>query len=149
MGLKKVFRWAVNKFNDLTPFFVKPDRLFKFLVVGTIGLFIDTGVLYFLVNYVGWSATFSKIISTETAIISIFVMNENWTFKGHGQDHVLKRMAKSNAFRLVGLVIGVATIQFFIDLGMHLIVANLFSIFLEVVFNYTFETLITWKVGRG
>ncbi len=149
MGWDKKREKAFEKFNEITPFFVKPDQLWKFFVTGFIGLLIDTGVLYVFFNFVGLSPTVSKLISTETAILCIFAINEHWTFKGHGDGHVLKRLAKSNSFRLVGLVVGVATIQFFIDLGMHLVVANLMSIALEVVFNYLFETIITWKVGRA
>lgn len=52
----------------------------RFVVVGLIGFFIDFGLSYLLIvknHFTLWLAT---IISTETAIISNFILNNFWSF---------------------------------------------------------------------
>ena len=147
--LEEIFSYFLDIIDRFTPGFVKPDQLIKFLIAGFLGLIVDTGLLYIFVEFVGFSPRLSKLISTESAIIMIFFINESWTYKDHRPGTLLTRFLKSNGFRLVGLVVGVFTIQVFLDFGLHLVVANLLSIGLELIFNYTFETLVTWKAHKS
>ncbi len=55
-------------------------RFLKFAVVGTIGAFVDFGILYLLHVIVGWPLALSNTISFTCAVLSNFTWNRLWTY---------------------------------------------------------------------
>lgn len=52
----------------------------KFAVVGVIGFIIDFGISYILIERLKYVVWISTLVSTETAIISNFLLNNFWSF---------------------------------------------------------------------
>ena len=55
-------------------------RFLKFAVVGSIGAFVDFGILYLLHVVVGWPLALSNTISFTCAVLSNFTWNRLWTY---------------------------------------------------------------------
>ena len=128
----------------------------KFTAVGVIGAVIDNVALSLLVISMNFPLIPSKLIGAELAIISMFLLNENWTFLEDGLSGKYQRLIrfiKSNLVRSVGVMVAtgvMVTIVGMIGTGygwVGLISANLIGILAGLVVNYTLESLITWQVG--
>ena len=128
----------------------------KFTVVGIMGAVIDNVTLSLLVISMGVPLVPSKLIGAELAIISMFLLNENWTFLEdglNGKYQRLIRFIKSNIVRSVGVIVATGVMVTIIGrMGAEygwvgLISANIIGILVGLVVNYTLESLITWQVG--
>jgi dolichol-phosphate mannosyltransferase len=108
---------------------------------------VDNAVLLLSHSFLGWPLALSKVLSTESAILTNFAINDNWTF-----DHdekpgsVWQRLLKSNGIRLFGLGVSVIVLLALDErLELPLVLANLISIGVGFVFNYTLESF-AWKM---
>ena len=153
-------------------------RFGKFVSVGAVGAVCDTVVLVTLKQVVGAPPELAWLAGVETAIIVMFLINENWTFAGHGTDDrasFLRRLGRSHAVRAGGV-----TTQFVIfegvyrllfrdvllgDIGLWvaltggfgvplagldvwLLVAKGLGVGVGMFVNYVFESLFTWRVHQ-
>jgi len=117
----------------------------KFLAVGIAGMLIDNAVLFTLHNHTSLHVILSKIISAETSILAMFLVNDRWTFKEHDNRSIYRRLIRSNSVRVLGLAVGTAGFYFFYQLSFPLLVANMAGIGVGFVFNYFFENMLTWE----
>jgi len=134
-------------------------RFGKFVSVGVIGAACDTAVLVFLVEVLGLLEEAAFLIGVETAILVMFLINDNWTFASEGSSdrHSFPgRLVRSHAVRMGGIV--TQSIIFFVIYRLlfvslvvagvdgWLLVAKGAGIACGMVVNYTFESLFTWRV---
>lgn len=121
----------------------------KFLLVGIAGAIIDNLGLVLLVEIGSLVLELAAVVSKELSIASMFVINEYWTFSQYGSDghrDVLKRFAKSNVIRLLGVAVGILVLSLLYRyLGVWYVLANVIGICVGFLFNYTLESLVTWK----
>jgi len=80
-------------------------RFGKFASVGVVGVVCDTAVLVVLSDVVGVSANLAWLAGVETAILVMFLVNENWTFADHasGQESLFARLKRSHLVRVGGV----------------------------------------------
>lgn len=127
-------------------------RFGQFLSVGVVGMVIDTAVIFVLTDLWSVGAFPAKLVSAESAIIVMFVLNERWTFSRWGQSErvaLLKRFVKSNAVRSGGVAVATVVLLALHEwFGVWIVVANLMGIGTGFVVNYVFESLFTWRVHR-
>jgi dolichol-phosphate mannosyltransferase len=121
-------------------------RAARFSAVGIVGVGINTAVLYLLVAFGGWNHLAAAAVSTETAILCNFLLNDRWTFRGAGSRHSRpQRLLRYNAIALGGLCISLGVLAALtLLLGMHYLVANLIAIGAATVWNYVVNARITW-----
>jgi len=122
-------------------------RLSKFLVVGGIGVLVNSFVLFVLFQWGHLPLVIASILATELAIINNFYCNDRWTFK---QPHItLSRFARFNLVSLSGLLITTGTLWVLAGhMGLYYLVANLLGIGLATVWNFVVNSLWTWG-GAG
>lgn len=135
------------------------DRFGKFLSVGAVGAVLDLSVSSTL-TIAGVPPEYAKVVGAECAIILMFFVNDRWTFPEHGQSGVLatgRRLLKSNLVRSGGLVVQFLVVRVLTRLDVSVVVAGTdvwafltfpIAIACAFVFNYTAESLITWRVLR-
>lgn len=125
------------------------NRFFKFCLVGSIGVFVNMGLLWFLTEIFGLFYLISAIFSIESAILSNFSLNEFWTFKDRGTrsiPFILTRALKFNLVSIGGLVINIGVLLTLTEiLGVYYLISNLFGIAVAVLWNFTVNTWWTWK----
>lgn len=121
----------------------------KFLLTGSIGVLIDNGVLYLLHSVLGVPAVLGKAVSTESAILLNFVINDSWTFnKGDQPGSKKDRLIKSNSIRLLGLTASVITLFILYNrLNIDLLISNTLSIGVGFIFNYIMESY-AWEMHK-
>ena len=73
----------------------------KFTTVGIMGAVIDSSVLSLLVISMSFPLVSSKLIGAELAIISMFLLNEYWTFSEDGLNGKYQRLIRF--MKIVGL----------------------------------------------
>lgn len=128
-------------------------RFQRFVVVGGIGFTVDQVVLIGLIELFALTLELAKIISAETAIVVMFLVNDRWTFAAWGADDArsqVRRLVRSNLVRLGGIAVAVTVLSILVRVfGVPYPIANAIGILCGFVVNYTFETLFTWQVGRS
>jgi len=134
---------------DVKKFITDYRTTAQFLLTGSIGVLVDNGALFFLYDFLGANLVVSKAFATEAAIITNFLINDNWTFEMESQPGTkLDRLLKSNTIRLLGLAASVVTLVILHEqVGMHLFLANIVSIGVGFIFNYILESY-AWGMHR-
>lgn len=129
---------------------VAPQRFRRFLLTGGLGMVVDMAVLALVVEAGLLRPVFGKVLSAESAFLVMFVVNENWTFSGHGSGEwrdVCRRFVSSHGVRLLGVAIALAVLYVLHSLyGVWYLLANAAGIGVGFLANYTFESLVTWRV---
>lgn len=145
-------------------------RFGQFASVGVVGAVCDNTVLLLsselgfaatvasLLGIPGFAPEVAKALGIETAIVVMFLLNDNWTFRradGGGTSR-LRRLLTSNLVRFAGiavqlLVFSLVYRRLFVELSafgvdLWLLVASLCGIGLGMLVNYVTESLVTWRV---
>ena len=125
-------------------------RFGQFASVGFVGATVDNGVLFLLVEGTPMGPVAAKIISWELAIITIFFINERWTFATYGSsgaNSVGRRLLRSNLVRFGGFLVALTVLAILVyGFDVWYLAANVVGIAVGFFVNYTCESLYTWKV---
>jgi len=134
-------------------------RFGKFVSVGVVGAACDTAVLLFLVEVVGVLEEVAFLAGVETAIVVMFLINDNWTFAGIGSSDRrswVGRLVRSHAVRSGGVL--TQSVVFYtiyrllfvsvtvLGLDAWLLFAKGCGIGIGMLVNYVFESVFTWQV---
>ena len=132
------------------------SRFFRFCVVGATGVLVDMGLLYLLSDpsMLGWGLTRSKVLASETAIISNFLFNDLWTFGDiagltPGARSRLRRFIGFNAVCFAGLLLNIVILNLlfnFVHLNRY--VANALAIVAVTGWNYFLNSKLNWAPVR-
>ena len=131
----------------------------QFVSVGAVGAVVDTLVLVAATLLLGVSELWGKAAGIEVAVVLMFLLNERWTFTGHGGNGwrpLLARLGKSHLVRSGGVAVQLAvfwalTVPYGIavtvgGLDVWFLLASLVSIGIATLINYVFEGLFTWDI---
>lgn len=151
----------LNDWGFNVPFFKATRRaktLIKFGIVGFSGTAVDFFFYKLFIWYWALTPAWSKGISTETAIINNFILNNVWTFRHRKTtDNLWVRFIKFNGVSLIGLMIAVLIVKVmhdffgdgFVDVGFRKIAYNNFYFFATIppvmIWNFIANHLFTWK----
>jgi dolichol-phosphate mannosyltransferase len=123
-------------------------RFIRFCLVGSSGIFVNIGLLWFITEFIGLFYLISAIFSIEIAIVSNFILNEYWTFKDRRNlsSSKLARALKFNLVSIVGLGINIIILWSLTEIiGMYYLISNLFGIFGAALWNYGINVSYTWR----
>jgi len=124
-------------------------RFLKFGLVGLSGVLVNEGLLWLLTENLGLYYLLSAAIAVETAIITNFILNDIWTFRDRrtpGNKSLLGRGLKFNLVSLGGLGINIAILWTVTEVvGISYLIANLIGIAGATLWNFTINTLWTWR----
>jgi dolichol-phosphate mannosyltransferase len=122
-------------------------RLVSFCMVGGVGVVVNNGLLFLLVERAHMNVIFAGVLATEAAIINNFILNDAFTFRGVNPDKpFLRRLVTYNGLTFGGLVLSVAALGFLhYVVGIHYLVANVLSIVPGTLWNYASNRRWTWS----
>jgi dolichol-phosphate mannosyltransferase len=124
-------------------------RFLKFGLVGLSGVLVNEGLLWLLTENFGLYYLLSAAIAVETAIITNFILNDIWTFRDRrtpGNRSLLGRGLKFNLVSLGGLGINIAILWTVTEVvGISYLISNLIGIAGATLWNFTINTLWTWR----
>lgn len=118
----------------------------KFLVVGGIGVLVNSLTLLLLVQWAHTPLVVASVLATMLAIISNFTLNNRWTFRGTSpRNGTIGRFAQFNLVALGGLIINTCVLWICVRRGgIPYLAANLIGIALATTWNYMANSLWTW-----
>ena len=124
-------------------------RFIKFCLVGLSGVGVNMGLLWLLTEYAGLVYLLSATIAVETSIITNFLLNNYFTFRGRsepGTRSFFQRLLKFNLISLVGLGINLGLLSLFTEVfGIYYLVSNIIAIVIVTLWNYLLNTWWTWN----
>ena len=118
------------------------DKLAGFLLAGVVGLGVENGVLFLMIDYLGYGLLISKALAIEAAIITVFFINDHFAF----QEFQKKAYAilRTNLVRSGGTLLSFLGLYIGVEIGLHYMIANTAGVIVGSFFNYYFERVITW-----
>lgn len=123
-------------------------KVVKFGIVGLSGIFVNTGVLYSLTEFLGLYYILSSALAIETSIATNFLLNERWTFKGRAYTipSVWRRFVSYNTLAIGGMCINIVILFLLTEYaGSYYLFANLIGILCGFSWNYITNRNVTWK----
>lgn len=124
-------------------------RIFKFALVGGLGAVINSSLLYIFTEFLKLYYLLSSIFAIECAIVIQFILNDLWTFRDRKSRNVrviVTRLMKSNLWRTIGIFINILVLYILTEFfGVYYIISNLAGILCAFIFNYFFESRLTWR----
>jgi dolichol-phosphate mannosyltransferase len=124
-------------------------RFIKFCLVGLSGVGVNMGLLWLLTEYAGLVYLLSAAIAVETSIITNFLLNNFFTFRGRnepGTRPFFQRLLKFNLISLAGLGINIGLLSLFTEVfGIYYLVSNIIAIVIVTLWNYLLNTWWTWR----
>ena len=136
-NLKCVENIRFKDFLDLT---IKRGNMFKYVIVGISGVFVNEGMLLLL--HVPLGRVLSIIPAIEVSIVYNFVLNNRFTF--HGRGHFYLRLTKYNLFNLIGFGANLGVYYSALYYKTNIYVADFLGILVAFIITYTTATMIVW-----
>lgn len=125
---------------------VLAQRFQKFIVVGSVGLIINQGLLFLLSDFAGLRLTYASPIAIFASMVVTFGLNEMWTWHDRGTGPIKSRIALYFPINLVGLLINFVVLTLLVNhAGWHYLLANLVGAGCAAVWNFALNNMITWR----
>jgi dolichol-phosphate mannosyltransferase len=125
-------------------------RPLRFGAVGVSGIVVNSAILWVLVRELHLAVTLGSLIATEAAILSNFLLNDRWTFRGAHQRSLPARLLRFNGVALGGLAITAGVLTALTSYThLHLLFANLLAVGAATAWNYVVNSRWTWGQGAG
>jgi dolichol-phosphate mannosyltransferase len=147
LGLSDIAEFMLNAWMIR---FERSETFLKFAIVGSSGVLVNLGVLWFLHDVLKTSDLIASPFAVEASIFSNFVLNNYWTFGGRNRyvtDRFFKKFVKFNLVSLTALVI---TFSIFYILtrffGVYYLLAQMGGIALAMFWNYFVNLNWTWNI---
>jgi dolichol-phosphate mannosyltransferase len=130
--------------------FQRLARPLRFGIVGLSGIVVNSAILWVLVRELHLAVTLGSMVATEAAILSNFLLNDRWTFRGARERSFIQRMVRFNGVALGGMAItaGILTVLTHYT-HLHLLFANLLAVGAATGWNYIVNSRWTWRQAQG
>ena len=132
------------------------DKLYKYFIVGIIGIIIDNGVILLLTLVFFVPANIATLISAEVGNLNNFFINDNWTFKDNKNSQFIIRILKYHISILLGFVIARVFLfpevfsfaSLYFSKFFAILIANNVSIGVSFIFNFIINFIWTWGASQ-
>jgi putative flippase GtrA len=118
-------------------------RLFKFGIVGLLGMVVDFGVTWLFKEKVRINRYVANAIGFSCAVVFNFMLNRAWTFSS--QANVEGQLARFIAVSLVGLGLNTGIVYFFNRRNLNFYLSKALAIVLVFVWNYAANSYFTFR----
>jgi putative flippase GtrA len=120
-------------------------RFQKFLLVGAIGLAVNQGALFALVDQAGLAVAAASPIAIFLSMVVTFALNERWTWQDRGHGRILHRAMLYGSINSGGLLINWLTLVSLERIGLNYLIANLVGAGIAAVWNFSLNHSLTWR----
>ena len=151
-------KWGNSKINAFqyitqTFFYIFLNSSFiKFIIVGIVGFIIDFSISFLLIEFFQKPVWVSTLISTETAILSNFLLNNFWSFSykkvKNNFNSYLKNLIKFNILSSGSIIIQALFIQicvFIFGKELWLLYKILVIILIIIPYSYFLYNKVIWR----
>lgn len=135
MNLKR--GWARVKFDK---------RIFKYLLVGTLGFCVNLFLLYFITEYLNLYYLISAGIVFFMAGMVTFIFDKIWTFKEKLEKRFLNEYISFARFGLIALVLNISFLFIFTNyLRVFYVVSQAIAILITGIFGFVCNSIWTFR----
>jgi len=121
-------------------------RPLRFGAVGVSGIVVNSAILWALVREMHLAVLLGSVIATEAAILSNFVLNDRWTFRGASERSLTQRLLRFNGVALGGMLIAAGILTALSSYThLHLLIANVLAVGVATGWNYVVNSRWTWR----
>ena len=125
-------------------------RPLRFGVVGLSGIVVNSAILWVLVRELHLAVMLGSVLATEAAILSNFLLNDRWTFRGVSARSFTQRLLRFNGVALGGMAITAGILTALASYThLHLLIANVLAVGAATGWNYVVNSRWTWRQGIG
>lgn len=142
------FQYIVNTF--LYVLFNSP--FIKYVIVGVLGFVVDFGISYLFIEVLSYKLWLATILSTESAIVSNFILNNYWSFSHKRLEHkggvFAFNFLKFNLVSSGGIliqVVGIQTLAIFFGRSYWLLYKVLIIALIIIPYSYFMYNKFIWK----
>lgn len=124
------------------------EQYLKFGIIGGIGAVVNTIFLYAFTEQLGIHYMISGALSIEAAIITMFFLNNKFTFRPlkKGFKQIINGLIRSNIIRSIGIIVQLAILYILTEYaGIMYIISNLIGILIAAIFTFYGEKNHNWK----
>jgi len=130
-------------FQNLRRRFARPLR---FGIVGLSGIVVNSAILWALVRELHLAVLLGSVLATEAAILSNFLLNDRWTFRGARERSFAQRLLRFNGVALGGMAITAGILTALASYTrLHLLIANVLAVGAATGWNYVVNSRWTWN----
>lgn len=120
-------------------------KIIKFATVGIIGIGVNMAFLSVFKEIFATPLFFASFLAIEISIISNFLMNDNFTFKGTNcEKSFFHRLLSYNSICVGSMLINIATLMTLTLLGINYLIGNAIGILIGYIWNFLMNRKITW-----
>ena len=120
-------------------------RFQKFLLVGAIGLAVNQGVLFALVDFVKLPVITASPVAIVLSMVVTFILNERWTWQDRGQGLIRHRALLYGSINSGGLLINWLLLVSLERIGINYLLANLVGAAVAACWNFSLNHALTWR----
>ena len=125
-------------------------RPLRFGAVGVSGIAVNSAILWLLVRELHLAVALGSVLATEAAILSNFLLNDRWTFRGAREHSFRQRLVRFYGVALGGMAITAGILTALATYThLHLLFANLLAVGAATGWNYVVNSRWTWRQGTG
>jgi dolichol-phosphate mannosyltransferase len=121
------------------------QRFQKFLLVGAIGLAVNQGALFALVDLFGVNLVLASPIAILLSMAITFTLNERWTWRDRGRGRILHRALLYGSINSGGLLINWLILVALHQMGLNYLLANLVGAGIAAIWNFSLNHALTWR----
>jgi putative flippase GtrA len=126
--------------------FLRFARPLRFGVVGLSGIVVNSAILWALVRELHLAVMLGSLLATEAAILSNFLLNDRWTFRGVSARSFTQRLLRFNGVALGGMAITAGILTALASYThLHLLIANVLAVGAATGWNYIVNSRWTWS----
>jgi putative flippase GtrA len=118
-------------------------QLFRYAIVGSLGLLIDFSVTWILRDRLNFNDYFANAIGFSFAVISNYYFNSRWTFKIESKN--VKRFNIFLVISIVGLVLNTSVVYLFLRLHAFFYMSKWIATIVVFIWNFIANKLITFN----
>jgi len=116
-------------------------RIFKFGLVGCIGIIIDFSITFILKEKLKFPKLVANAIGFSLAVLNNFLLNRVWTFNSN-EDQILYQFSKFILVSVIGLLINTLVIYILNQRkGLNFYVSKIIAIGFVFIWNFTINFL--------
>lgn len=127
-------------------------KVFKFGIVGISGIFVNLGIMFFLVEYTSLhdypANLLASAIAIEISILNNFIWNDLWTFRSDENRKYSNRSHRFVTFNFVSAGGAVINWGIFLVLtavfGIYYLAAQFIGTLVGFIWNFTVNRRVTW-----
>ncbi|MDO5844313.1 MAG: glycosyltransferase family 2 protein [Methanocorpusculum sp.] len=127
-------------------------KILKFGIVGLSGIFVNTAVLFAFTEWAHLYYLISSFFAIEASIITNFILNDFWTFKGGSNNKFSRKWKRFLSYQVIsicGTLINMGVLFIFTDLvGLWYIAANIIGILVAFIWNFFVNRNVTWRATK-